>query len=555
MIGKQDVFVTFPWLPGHSHCRHCGTALEQDLRVAIRFFAVFFVPLMPKTILYIYRCRECGAEVCVTSDFGIHLVPRLLLVAVVAAAFAAVLIYSLERLGVPGRAQAYCYGVLAIAAAVATVKVTHSARKACRFTEDTREPGKRSFMSDIENGFWVVVPFFFFLSMVLAHVGLPLVWRGDVPGGLRPVVWRVALLCLILAYYLMKRQTIPLTRTLAYVVVFSAVFTDLLQRLLGLNNFFVALLCFLTTAAVLVSGHYWSLAILRRGGRDLAKLRGLLEGVRSGNATAMAGALEMLGQMLDSPIVAENLDDVVESLQAPPPEQVRSTYGHVPDFCQTLHSLRGYSTDESVLKQRVCLGNRSITIVRDQYVCYREDSLLGSHTRFITLTEIDPEPATRLVWSARWLKASLAPLALLVISTLAMLLAGEVQPISWVVFGSLALFCLGQGIAATGHKRLFYDRYHSQVLFGLYVGRPSRARASAFADGLSAAIRGEPHTPAEPAAEPAQPEPEVKVEAPAPAAEAETPPPLPTDTETPASPNGPGDESEPTPAAPVDEVE
>ena len=492
MIGKQDVFLTFPWFPRQDDCPHCKASGHQDLRVAVRFFALFFVPLAPKEILYIRKCRNCGGEVCTISDFAIHLILPLAAVSLAVAAGAITLLYFLRGAAPQPRTLVFSWGTLAVLGLVGLCYAVHKARRASRTRDDKRKPGDRSFVTDIENGFWVVMPFGFFLSLLLAFGGLRWVVRGPVPPIFEAVTWRLSVIGFILAYWYWKRHRIPILRVTAYAVVVAAVSTDLLLRLLGWNSFLVGLVCFAATLGLSIAGHYWSLALMRRGGRDAMKLGSLLEGVRSGERASTIRAIEMLGQMLDSPIVRGRLDEVTDALKGPHDPHVQSKYAHVPDLFETLSKLKRGETDPAVLQQRVCLGSRAITLVRPSYVCCRDEGPFGSRTRFITVTEIDPEPATQLVWGTRWLRASLAPLALLVISTLAMLLAGNIQPVSWVVFGGITIFCLAQGVMASGRKQLFYDRYHSQVLLGLFAARPNRGKVNEFVTRLSRAIRGEP---------------------------------------------------------------
>ena len=492
MIGKQDVFLTFPWFPRQDDCLHCKASGHGDLRVAVRFFALLFVPLLPKEMLYIRKCRNCGGEVCTTSDFAIHLVLPLAAVALAAAASTIILLYFLRDASPTPMTRVFCWGGLALVGLGGLCYAVHKARNVSRTVDDRRRPGDRSFLTDIENGFWVVMPFGFFLSLLLAFGGLRWVVRGPVPPILEAVTWRASFIAFIIAYWYWKRHRIPVLRVTGFAVVASAVFTDLLLRLLGWNNFLVGLICFAVTLGLLIAGHYWSLAVQRRGGRDAMMLGSVLEGVRSGDRAATIRAIELLGQMLDSPIVRHHLDEVAQTMKQPSDPHVQSKYSHVPDFLGTLNTLKHKETDPTVLQQRVCWGSRTITLIRPTYVCCRDEGPLGTRTRFITVTEIEPEPTTRLVWGTRWLRASLLPLALLVISTLAMLLAGNIQPVSWVVFGGITAFCLVQGVMASGRKQLFYDRYHSQVALSLFVTRPSRARVSDFVTRLSSAIRGQP---------------------------------------------------------------
>lgn len=491
MIGTQDVFLTFPLLRRKRECSHCDADTEHARHVAVQFFAFLFIPLVPREVLSIHRCRKCGTEVCVTSNFTIHLLLPLALVLLIVTAAAITMVWATRTWDASTRTLAICWGSLALLGLIGMGYAWHKARKASHASEESRGPSEKSFMQDIENGFWVVMPFGIFLGFLLAYVGLPLVWQGEVGEGIRTFAWRAFALCYILVYWHWKRHRLPIVRAAAFAVVFSAIFTDLLIRLLALSNFFVELVCFLATLAALLAGHYWSLALLRKSGKDAQKLGSLLDGVRSGDGTATLSAMEMLGQMLDSSTVRGNLGEIVRSLRQHDNPEVHSKYSHVPDFFQTLADVRHDRADDTVLRQRVCWGSRSITLIRPTYVCCRHESPFGSRTRFITLSEIDPEPVIRQIWGTRWLKASLVPLTLLVISTLAMLLSGPIQPVSWVVFGGLTLLCLIQGIRASGRKQLFYDRYHSQVLLELFVARPSRTRASEFATQLSRAIRGE----------------------------------------------------------------
>jgi len=481
--------------------------------VAVQFFAFLFFPLVPREVLSICRCRKCGTEVCITSNFTIRLLLPLALVVLIVIAATITTVWVTSKWEATIHTLAICWGSLVLLALVGLGYARHKARKASHVSEESRKPSEKSFMQDIENGFWVVMPLGISLGVLLAEYGLPLVWVGEVGEGIRGFAWRAFALSYILVYWHWKRPRLPIMRAGAFAVVFSAIFTDLVIRLLALNNFLVQLVCFLATLAVVLAGHYWSLARLRKNGKDAQKLGSLLDGVRSGDGAATLSAMEMLGQMLDSSTVRGNLGEIVRSLRQHDASGTQSEYAHVPDFFKTLADVRHDRADDTVLRQRVCWGSRCITLIRPTYLCCRHESVFGSRTRFITLTEIDPEPALRQIWGTRWLKASLVPLALLVISTLAMLLpGGEIQPVSWVVFGGLTLLCLVQGIMASGRKQLFYDRYHSQVLLELFVARPNRTRASEFAAQLSRAIRGEFVMPPEgdedeaetPPAEPAQ---------------------------------------------------
>jgi len=114
-------------------------------------------------------------------------------------------------------------------------------RKASRGSTETRKPGERSFTSEIENGFWVVLPFLAFLSLMLSFGLPPLVWAGTVSVGAKWMLFRVALLTLIFLYWLWRRRTMPWRRVLGYAAVFAAFFTDLLGGVAPVNTFLVQL--------------------------------------------------------------------------------------------------------------------------------------------------------------------------------------------------------------------------------------------------------------------------------------------------------------------------
>ncbi len=488
MIGRQDVYLTFPWFPRRRVCAHCESPVEHDFHLAVRFYAYLFVPLFPRDVRRIYRCRTCGGEVCITSNFIIQAGWRAAIMGVLALVAAGALAYAFMRFDMTlGRRAAWVAAWAAFAAVGFWIAVA-KARKASRVATENRKPGERSFTSEIENGFWVVLPFLAFLSLMLAFGAPPLVWAGPVSASVKWTLFRAALLMLILLYWLWRRRTMPWRRVLGYAAVFAAVFTDLLGGVAPLNTFLVQLPVFAVVFALLLAAHYSMQRLARRGGRDAAQLAEALDALRSGEPDAALAALQAVSRMLDSSALRRKLDEVASSVAPLAGEAAAAGLSHVPELLESFQSLAKGKGEEGALVQRECLGSRRIFLLKSAYVCCRDEGPFGSKTRLISLTEIHPEPEPRWIWGAWWFKASLAPLALLVISTLSMLLAGSRQPASWVVLGGATVFCLVQAVMATGRKLVFHDRYRTHVQFALFTNRPSRARVNAFVDALSAAI-------------------------------------------------------------------
>ncbi len=492
MIGHQNVYLTFPWFSRKHACGKCETTVQHDFHLALRFVAYFFLPLYPKDVLRIYRCRTCGSEACVTSNFVVQAAWRLAIVAAVALVWLAGIAYALMRMELEPRTKLLHGVAWALFVLIGSWIATHRAKKASTSSTETREPTQRSFTHEIENGFWVVMPFLLVLALAIGFGGPQLVWVGGVSMGLKWMAFRIVLLALIFLYWLWRRLTMPWPRAVGYGLVFSAIFTDLMGRLLPLDSFLFELPVFAVTFALLMLAHYSTQTLSKHGGRDAAKLAAAMNGLRSTDGIAVIDAIETLGQMLDSRAVQYKLDEIVDCIRGRRHQATAAGLSHVPELLEALHDVHHNAGDTHALLQRECMGSRHIVLLKSTYVCCRDESLFGTKTRLISLSEIHPEPVPTFAWGAWWLKTSLIPIGLLAISTLAMLLAGQRQPVSWVVFGGAAIFCLVQGLMATGRKLLFYDRYRSHVQFALFAGRPSRSRVTEFVDALARTVRGEP---------------------------------------------------------------